>query len=163
MYWLKPGIKKDPERRWNLPDRIFFGHGACHILAGVYLRVQPLSGFYAERIIPDEGYWGGHMFVTNGTIAFDFHGYSARDRLLRHHRQGWSNRYEGWETQIENVDFPLLDTAALNSRRMLGPDQYFGDPLARAEQYIARVDHATAARKAECLATRLWESTDGGQ
>jgi hypothetical protein len=45
MYILKPGIKRDPERRWALPDRIFFGHGACHILAGVYLENPPLRGF----------------------------------------------------------------------------------------------------------------------
>ena len=37
MYVLKRGVKKDPQRRWNLPDRIFFGYGACHILAGAFL------------------------------------------------------------------------------------------------------------------------------
>lgn len=30
---LKPGIKTDPLRLWGLPDRIFFGHGACQFLA----------------------------------------------------------------------------------------------------------------------------------
>jgi hypothetical protein len=33
MCFLKGGIKRNPERRWALPDRIFFGFGACHILA----------------------------------------------------------------------------------------------------------------------------------
>jgi hypothetical protein len=50
MYKLKPGIKQDPQRRWQLPDRIFFGHGACHILAGIYLEAAPLAGFYAASI-----------------------------------------------------------------------------------------------------------------
>jgi hypothetical protein len=152
MYWPKPGTKRDPQRRWNLPDRIFFGHGACHILAGVFLKHQPLPGFYAERIVPDEGFWGNHIYVTNGSIVFDFHGYSARERLLRHHRLGWSKRYPGWDAEIEKVDYSLLDTAALNARKMLGPDQYVGDPVARAEGFIERVNHPKAARKAECIA-----------
>jgi hypothetical protein len=76
MYVLKPGIKADPHRRWSLPDRVFFGHGACHILAGVFLDRPPLPYFYAERVIPAEGFAGNHVYVTNGIIAFDYHGYS---------------------------------------------------------------------------------------
>ena len=151
MYRLKPGIKKDPQRRWNLPDRIFFGYGACHILAGVFLEIQPLPGFFAEHIVPDEGFSGSHIYVTNGAIAFDFHGYSVRDSLLGHHKRGWSRHHEGWQAEIRKVDFSLLNTATLNARKMLGPDQYFNDPVARAERFIARVDHIGAARKAELL------------
>ena len=58
MYVLKHGIKKNPEKRWALPDRIFFGHGACAILAGVFLEHPPLEGFYGERILPGEGFSG---------------------------------------------------------------------------------------------------------
>jgi len=87
MYVLKHGIKRNPERRWALPDRIFFGYGACHILAGVFLKHRPLKGFHAERIIPAESFAGNHIYVTNGVIAFDYHSYSGRDRLLDHHRR----------------------------------------------------------------------------
>lgn len=149
MYVLKPGIKRDPVRRWALPDRIFFGHGACHILAGVYLRRPPLAGFRAERIIPAEGFAGAHVYVTDGTVAFDFHGYSLRDRLLAHHRKGWSRRNPGWDCVVEGVDFDLLDTAALNERKMLGPDQYLHDAVTRAERFMAGHDHAVAAARAE--------------
>jgi len=162
MYWPKPGIKKDPQRRWNLPDRIFFGHGACHILAGVFLRIQPRTDFYAERIIPVEGFSGNHVYVTNGSIAFDFHGYSARERLLRHHRTGWSNRTPGWDAELAKVDFSLLDTAALNARKMLGPDQYFRDPVARAACFIARVDHSKAACTAESIAVQEQSNARSG-
>jgi hypothetical protein len=55
MYVLKPGIKADLPRQWALPDRVFFGPGACHILAGVFLDRPPLSGLHAERVIPAEG------------------------------------------------------------------------------------------------------------
>lgn len=151
MYWLKPGIKKDLEKRWRLPDRIFFGRGACHILAGVYLDDPPLSGFRAQRIVPGDGFAGNHIFLTDGIVAFDFHGYSIRDRLLAQHWRGWRKRYPGWSGEVEGVDFPLLDTAALNARKMLGPNQYGYDPVARAKRLLARIDHAAAYRQAASL------------
>ena len=152
MYKLKPGIKADPERRWALPDRIFFGHGACHILAGVFLQSPPLPGFYAERIIPGDGFSGNHIYITNGTIAFDYHGYSLRSKLLDHHIRGWSQHYgSGWNCVIERADFDLLNTFELNSRKMLGPDQYAGDPIYRAKIFIGRIDHKRNAAKATLI------------
>lgn len=148
MYWPKPGTKRDPVKRWYRPDRIFFGHGACHILAGVYLELAPLPGFYAERIVPAEGFAGAHLYVTDGRLAFDHRRYSQRDRLLAHHRRGWVARYPGWDAVIERVDFPLLDTEALNERKMRGPDQYLHDPVPRARRFLAARDHLAAARRA---------------
>jgi len=149
MYRLKPGIKRDPLRRWHLPDRVFFGHGACHILAGVYLSDPPLPGYRAERIRPADDRPGNHIFVTDGTVAFDFHGYSLRTSLLRHHARGWSRLTgAGWTCTVAPVDFDLLDTDALNARKMLGPGQYHGDPVARARTFLARIDHGTAALRA---------------
>ncbi len=149
MYTLKPGIKRDPMRRWALPDRVFFGHGACHILAGAYLARPPLPGFRAERIVPRDDLAGNHIYLTDGDIAFDYHGYSVRRRLLDHHRKGWSGRYPGWDCAIEEVDFDLLCTAALNGRKMLGPDQYLFDPVPRAHRFIARIDHTRASSCAQ--------------
>lgn len=154
MYWLKPGIKRDPVKRWNLPDRIFFGNGACHILAGEYLELSPRPGFHAEWIVPIKGFYGNHIYVTDGTIAFDFHSYTLRDNLLAHHRKGWSARYPGWDAEIQTVDFPLLKTAALNQRKMLGPDQYLNDPIARAKRFIERVDHQSSAARLSPLSSR---------
>jgi hypothetical protein len=148
MYILKHGIKKDPIRRWALPDPIFFGHGACHILAGVYLREPRMLGCHAERIIPTEVFAGAHVYVTNGKVAFDYHGYSLRDRLLAHHERGWSRQRRGWSYVVEKVDFDLLDTWALNQRKMLGPDQYLHDAIPRAKQFIDRIDHPSAVARA---------------
>ena len=149
MYRLKPGIKRDPVRRWALPDRIFFGYGACAILAGAWLRDPPLPGFHAERIIPAEGFFGNHIYVTDGEIAFDHHGYSRRAALLRHHFDGWARQSApGWACTVEAVGFDLLDTAALNAHRMLGPEQYLHDPVARARRYLARIDLPGAAARA---------------
>lgn len=148
MYRLKLGIKKHPERRWALPDRVFFGHGACHILAGVYLSAPPLPGFYAERIIPGAGFSGNHIYVTDGEIAFDYHGYCGRSALLQHHASGWSkNSASGWKYVLERVGFDLLSTADLNKRKMRGPDQYWGDPIVRAETFIQKIDHTAKSVK----------------
>ena len=153
MYRLKPGIKRDPVRRWNLPDRIFFGHGACHILAGVFLDSAPMNNFHAEWIRPRGDFAGSHIYVTDGSIAFDYHGYSVLSRLLKHHETGWSEQYPGWNADRVWVDFPLLDTAELNQRKMLGPNQYHADPIARAGRFIRRIDHAAASKKALALAS----------
>ncbi|KLN59555.1 hypothetical protein WH96_16925 [Kiloniella spongiae] len=143
MYWPRSGIKKHPEKRWNQPDRVFFGFGACHILAGVYLENAPLDGFYGEWIVPVKGYKGHHMYVTNGSIAFDYHGYSQREKLLTHYWKGWRERYVGWDANIQKIDFPLLETVELNKRKHLGPDQFFDDPIPRARQFISSFQHPT--------------------
>lgn len=148
MYALKQGIKADPHRRWSLPDRVFFGYGACHILAGVFPEQPPLPSFYAERVIPAGDLLGNRVYVTNGVVAFDHHGYSSRDRLLEHHQRVWSSQYDGWRCAIERVDFKLLSTADLNMRQMRGPDQYLRDPIPRARKFIEQRDHANAAAKA---------------
>ena len=148
MYWLKPGIKRNPVRRWALPDRIFFGRGACQILAGVYLETPPIAGFRAERIVPHGGHAGSHVFVSDGMVTFDFHGYALRGRLLAQHWRGWRRRYPDWDAAVEPIDFPLLDTAALNARKMLGPGQFHGDAVARARAFLAAIDHPAAYRRA---------------
>ena len=149
MYHLKPGVKRDPVRRWALPDRIFFGYGACAILAGVFLRAPPHAGFHAERIIPVEGFSGNHIFVTDGVVAFDYHGYSIRNRLLLHFTAAWADHCgEGWACRLERVDFDLLDTQDLNSNKMLGPEQYLHDPIERARQFLGRIDHEMGYERA---------------
>ena len=116
--------------------------------AGAFLRWPPFEGFHAERIIPADGFYGNHFYVTDGLVAFDYHGYSLRDQLLAHHAKGWSKTYPGWGCRIDGVDFDLLDTADLNRHKMLGPDQYLHDPVARARSFIDRIDHGSASAKA---------------
>lgn len=153
MFRLDPQVKQDPVRRWALSDRIFFGHGACHILAGVYLAAPPLAGFWAERIRPLEGFRGSHFYVTDGSVAFDHRGYLGRARLLSHHAKGWrSVSPPGWAAAVERVEFDLLDRAAMNAIKHRGPQEYHGDVLARARRRIASVDHGAAFDRAQARA-----------
>lgn len=151
MYMLKPGVKQNPARRWALPDRIFYGYGACHILAGVFLERFSESGCWAVWVKPWEGFHGNHIFVTDGRIAFDYHGYSVHERLVAHHEKVWVSRFAGWGANTSRVDFALLDTAELNARKMRGPDQYFEGVIDRTHRYLDRVDHDRQKEKAIAL------------
>ena len=139
MFRPRQNLKNDHEKRWFQSDRVFFGFGACHILAGVFLDDPPIDGFYGEWIIPSEGFCGTHMYVTNGYLAFDFHGYSVREKLLSKYWRGYQRLYPDWSAKIAKIDFPLLDTTELNKRKHLGPEQYFKDPRPRAKQFIKRI------------------------
>lgn len=151
MYILDPQKKEDPARRWNLPDRIFFGHGACHILCGIYLQMFADSKFKPYWIKPAPGLPGMHVFVSDGKIAFDYHGYSVLNRLERHHRKVWESQIPNWNGELLKVDFELLNTQALNEKNMRGPDQYYGDVIERATKFVSQVNHEKMIKKARKL------------
>lgn len=153
MYILPSWKKEDPVVRWNLPDRIFFGHGACHILAGVFLQEDINPCFTPLWIKPDK-HPGMHVFVSDGEIAFDYHGYSVLDRLQKHHQKVWRHQYSDWAAKLVPVDFDLLAVSELNQRNMRGPDQYFGDPIQRARRFIHRTNHQAAEEQARRLVDR---------
>lgn len=146
MYILAPWKKTDPIVRWNLPDRIFFGHGACHILAGAFLDKAINPEFRAYWIKPI-AHPGHHIFVSDGEIAFDYHGYSVLERLQTHHRKVWEHQHPGWDATVESVDFDLFDTEELNCRSMRGPDQFFRDPVHRANRFLDQIDHTFVQNK----------------
>ncbi|WP_411908941.1 hypothetical protein [Mesorhizobium sp. B261B1A] len=153
MYVLKHGIKKNPEKFWALPDRIFFGYGACPILAGVFLSYPPLDGFYGERIIPSGNHYGNHIYVTNGVIAFDYHGYSSRERLLEHHKRGWVRTAPTgtarWKRSISICStLPNLIGERCGDRINICKIPY------PARRFLQRIDHAAAATRALKIATR---------
>lgn len=96
MYLLRPGIKEDPVRRWALPERVFFAAGACHILAHAFLERFPRAGFSPLWIRPRPGFTGNHVFVTNGDLAFDYHGYLPTSRLVQHYTKRAERRFPNW-------------------------------------------------------------------
>ena len=82
MFFPKTNVKNDPVRRWHRPDRHFFANGACQVLAYAFLERYADLEFRARWIKPASGYAGHHIFVTDGNVAFDYHGLSWEDRLL---------------------------------------------------------------------------------
>src|SRR5260370_42376619 len=82
MFFPKINVKNDPVRRWHRPDRHFFANGACQVLAYAFLERYPQLGFHARWIKPADGFTGNHIFATDGTNAFDYHGLTTEQSLL---------------------------------------------------------------------------------
>jgi len=143
VYLLRPGIKEDPVRRWKLPDRVFFAAGACHILAHAFLERFPSPGFAPVWVRPREGFTGNHVFVTNGDLAFDYHGYVTHDRLVAHFHKRARRLFPGWVADLIPVTVSLVNreeakTIGMDIRE---PAQFFHDALPRARRYLERFDH----------------------
>src|SRR5262245_6080139 len=112
MYLLRPGIKEDPVRRWNLPDRVFFAAGACHILAHAFLERFDGAGFDPVWVRPKAGFTGNHVFVTNGKLAFDYHGYVRPNHLVEHYTKRARRLFSRWEADLVPVTVSLVSRDA---------------------------------------------------
>ena len=142
MYRIGPGIKRDPVRRWALPDRVFFACGACHILTYAFLQRYPPARYRSLWLKPAPGFTGNHIVATDGTRAFDFHGHSNWPVLLDHTKAKARRWWPGWDADLIDLPPHVLVSEA-ESRRYDGlwlrqPDQYLGDALARANRFLDR-------------------------
>jgi hypothetical protein len=98
---LTPGYRKsDMRMRWDLPDRVFFACGACHILAYAFLERWGRPGMQALWIKPITGHTGNHIFIDGGSWAFDYHGYAAKPRFIEHTWNGARRRWPGWDAEV---------------------------------------------------------------
>ena len=142
MYVLRPGIKQDPQRRWSLPDRVFFACGACHILAYAFLSKYPGRGFGALWIKPHKGFTGNHIVVTDGDIAFDYHGYSRAEALIDHTHTKARRWWPGWTADEIRLPIEVLISES-KSREYEGlwlrePGQFLHNAMPRAEGFLSR-------------------------
>jgi hypothetical protein len=144
MFRLKPGIKSDPVKRWNLSERVFFACGACHILAYAFLEAYPDDGFRAVWIRPAEGFTGNHVFVSDGKTAFDFHGYRCEEALVAHHWAKGRLWWPGWDGTLVPLPQDVLISNAksqqYNGLRLREPGQFLHDALPRARAFLRRFD-----------------------
>jgi len=143
MYLLRSGTKEDPVRRWNLPDRVFFAAGACHILAHAFLERFRGSRFGPIWVRPHGDFTGNHVFVANGDLAFDYHGYVFLDRLVAHYTRRARRLFPGWDADLVPVTTSLVNrgeakTIGLDIRE---PAQFLHDALPRARRFLDRFDH----------------------
>ena len=138
MFILKLGIKEDPIKRWNLPDRTFFACGACHILAHAFLEKFPEMGFLPFWIKPMPGFTGNHVFVSDGQILFDYHGYSSIEIFLAHYFSKARRFFPGWDAELIPVTTSLISR---EDSKKIGmdirePEQYLYNALPRAHKYL---------------------------
>lgn len=142
MFLPKPGTKQDAVKRWCLSDRAFFGHGACHILAHEYLVRFAQSDFYALWIKPHQGYKGNHVFVTDGSITFDYRGYVKKSRLLSYYWQQYEQTYLGWRAELIRIEGNLCNPDEMKKIGMhiRGPEDFLHNATPRAQAYLKKYD-----------------------
>lgn len=143
MYRLRyPEAKRDPVRRWNLPDRVFFACGACHILAHAFLQRYPSSGFSPLWLRPRGGRSGNHIFLVAGSRAFDYHGYVPRTRLLTHFTVKSRRRWSDWAFDLIPLPPEVLVSESLSKQYdglwLREPEQFLHNALPRADRFLDR-------------------------
>ena len=142
MYRIAARKKHDPNLRWNLPDRVFFACGGCHILAYAFFEKYGDADAEALWIKPATGFTGNHIIVSGGSWAFDYHGYSSADRLLAHIEQKANRWWPGWRATLVPLPRDVLISEA-KSRSYDGlwlrePTQFLHNALPRAHAYLSR-------------------------
>ena len=137
-----PGAKQDQVKRWNLPDRVFFAAGACHILAYAFLERFQNCGAKPFWIKPLDGSPTNHIVVLRGECAFDYHGYAKKAVLLGHFQRRALRHWPTWRCELIEV-MPDALISEQKSKTYSGlwlrePDQFLYDALPRARTYLDR-------------------------
>ncbi|SJZ39489.1 hypothetical protein SAMN02745126_00853 [Enhydrobacter aerosaccus] len=147
-----PGYSKSNQTmRWNLPDRVFFACGACHILAYAFLERYGDADYQTLWIRPAAGHIGNHIVIATDAWVFDFHGYSDRQTFLRHTWKRARQRWPGWDAALVLIPKDVLISEA-RSRQYEGlwlrePHQFLHDALPRARRYVDRFPAPRSAGK----------------
>lgn len=108
---------------WQRDDRAFFAAGACHILAWAFMRLHPDSGFEVYALRRPGSRYSSHVYVSDGTWAFDYFGWTP-DAELR----------QAYQMEVSVVSVGLETFCAENWHRL--PEQYPHMPWDRAYAYI---------------------------
>jgi hypothetical protein len=140
MFFPKINVKTDPVRHWHRPDRHFFANGACQVLAFAFLERYPALGFHARWIKPAAGFTGNHIYVTDGTNAFDYHGLTKEARLLSFGFARARRFFPGWDATLVDLPADVLISEP-RSRQIEGlwlrePTQFLHDALPRARNFL---------------------------
>ncbi|OSQ40644.1 hypothetical protein [Thalassospira mesophila] len=139
-----PGYsKRDAIKRWQLPDRVFFACGACHILAYAFVERHGDTNaalFTPLWIKPDSGFTGNHIVIAGDDWIFDYHGYSRRSDYLNHTLKRAQQRWPGWNATLVSLP-PEILISEEKSREIDGlwlraPNQFLHDALPRARQFL---------------------------
>ncbi|MEW2353152.1 hypothetical protein [Spirillospora sp. NPDC029432] len=124
--------REDQLLSWNRDDVAFFAAGACHILAYAFIETYPDAGFRLVGLWPRGARDACHIYVTDGTWAFDHDGWNLESELLRVTRAA--------EPQSDLRPCPIrMDLDTFCVRHHHRPRELFAfDPWERALRYIAR-------------------------
>ena len=134
--------KANQTKRWALPDRVFFACGACHILAYAFMQRYGPPTTKVLWIKPKAGHIGNHIFVTSGAWAFDYHGYSGRERFLAHSFKRALHYWPGWDATLVELPIEVLiseeKSRGIDGLWLREPKQFLYDALPRANAFLTR-------------------------
>ena len=143
MYRIRtPGYsKRDPAKRWALPDRVFFACGACHILAYAFLQRYAAPDRGALWIRPRGGKHG-HIVVADERWVFDYHGYRDRERYFKHTFDKARRWWPDWEADLVSLPAEVLvseqRSKCYDGLWLREPGQFLHDALPRAYAFLER-------------------------
>lgn len=150
--WLAGSVTYDPPLRhrrtaaeradqflsWQRDDKSFFAAGACHVLAWAFLRRDDRAlGFSPVGLHRVGADYVNHVYVSNGTWAFDHDGWTREDELLAVTRAARWQANPGERIERVTISRDLERFCAEHSCRL--PTQYAFDPFPRANAYLERV------------------------
>lgn len=138
MIFRTDAQKKDLVASWLRFDRSFFASGACHVLAHEFLQRKDARGFRPYMILPERGFRGGHVFVRNGSLAFDYHGWSNHAVFVNHYFRKIKRIFPGWRGDLVDISREFWTQAWFVETYSSQPHQYHSDPTARANAFIDR-------------------------
>jgi hypothetical protein len=133
-----PEEKADPFLSWARDDQAFFAAGACHILAFLFAQLHPNQGYEIIHIKPKEGFSGHHVYVSNGTWAFDHNGWTKENDLLRITKEAYQKATPEWSFDRVVVKEDLEEFCRNTNHR--SPAYFAYLPWERAYKYIKKFD-----------------------
>jgi hypothetical protein len=134
LFERTPEERKDPFLSWQREDQPFFAAGACHILAEMFRQLHYGEDFQVIFIKPRIENQGTHVYVSNGTWAFDHNGWTLEKELLETTISAYSKRYPKWAFERIVVKEDLETFCRNNNHRL--PWQFAYLPWERAYNFI---------------------------
>lgn len=149
MIFRTDAQKKDLVASWFRFDRSFFASGACHVLTHEFLKRDGVAGFRPYMILPAAGYRGSHVFASDGSLAFDYHGWSNHTLFLDHYFRKIQRIFPGWQGNLVDIARDFWSDRWFSETCSMKPHQYYTDPTERANAFIDRYTHRKPNRTLE--------------
>ena len=134
LFERTPEERRDPFLSWRREDQPFFAAGACHILAEMFRQLHHGEGYEVIFIKPRIENQGTHVYMSNGTWAFDHNGWTLEKKLLETITATYSKKYPGWSFERIVIKDDLETFCRNNNHRQ--PWQFAYLPWERAYNFI---------------------------
>ena len=145
MYKPTLYYKRTPQQRadkflsWNRDDTSFFAAGACHILAYQFMELHSINKKYniiGLKSVHDTNVH--NVFVSDGTWAFDYAGWTLEDELLAETKMAHTAVNKDWEYEKVLITEDLETFCKQYNHR--APAHFAYLPWERAYKYIKMFD-----------------------